>query len=215
MKQKNSISGSLFWLAPEYLIGSEDYTAASDMFSMGIILNEIYSRQKPYYGEDGDLKKLLLEICDRKMNKRPAMHHCCPPRMAELIKKLWSRDPSMRPQANELDMVLMDMDVHDAEPRTEEQMKSKPRTQDMLYEIFPKHIAEALKAGKKVEPESHDMVTIVFSDIKGFTDISREISPMKVSMMLDRLYLAFDRIARKHGIFKVETIGDAYMGGEF
>lgn len=82
----------------------------------------------------------------------------------------------------------------------------------MLYELFPRHIAEALKAGRKVEPETHELVTIVFSDIKGFTDISREISPMKVSMMLDRLYLAFDKIARKHGVFKVETIGDAYMG---
>lgn len=50
------------------------------------------------------------------------------------------------------------------------------------------------------------MVTIVFSDIKGFTDISREISPMKVSMMLDRLYLAIDAIARKHKVFKVETV---------
>lgn len=208
MKQKNSVSGSLFWLAPEYLIGSEDYTASCDLFSMGIILNEIYSRQKPYYGEDADLKRLLVAICDRKMNKRPVMHYSCPPRMAELVKKLWSRDPSMRPQAKELDMLLMDMDVRDAEPRSEEQVNAKPRTDDMLYEIFPKHIAEALKAGKKVEPESHDMVTIVFSDIKGFTDISREISPMKVSMMLDRLYLAFDRIAGKHGVFKVETIGE-------
>ena len=63
-------------------------------------------------------------------------------------------------------------------------------------------------AGKKVEPETHELVTIVFSDIKGFTDISREISPLKVSMMLDRLYLAFDKCARTHGVFKVETIGD-------
>jgi len=45
-----------------------------------------------------------------------------------------------------------------------------------------------------------------------FTDISRELSPLKVSMMLDRLYLAFDKIAGQHGVFKVETIGDAYMG---
>lgn len=53
-----------------------------------------------------------------------------------------------------------------------------------------------------------DEVTVVFSDIVGFTDISKTTSPLKVSQMLDRLYLAFDRLAREHGVFKVETIGE-------
>lgn len=211
-KKKYTLSGTLFWLAPEYLIGNEDYNEACDMYSMGIILNEVYSRTRPYAGEDTDLKTLLKEICDRRVNRRPVMAETLPPRMAELVKKLWSRNPTVRPPAKELDTMLMDMNVQDAEPMTTEQMNAKPRTEDMLYELFPRHIAEALKAGRKVEPETHELVTIVFSDIKGFTDISREISPMKVSMMLDRLYLAFDKIARKHGVFKVETIGDAYMG---
>ena len=63
----------------------------------------------------------------------------------------------------------------------------------MLYEVFPKHIADALNTGKKVEPESHEIVTVFFSDIVGFTTISGTISPMKVSSLLDRLYLSFDR----------------------
>ena len=56
------------------------------------------------------------------------------------------------------------------------------------------------------------MVTIFFSDIVRFTDISRALSPVKVCNMLDRLYLAFDDLANKHEVFKVETIGDAWMG---
>lgn len=211
-KKKEAISGTLFWLAPEYLIGNESYNEACDMYSMGVILNEVYSRTRPYDGEVMELKKLLIDICDGRVNKRPAMAETLPPRMEELVKKLWSRNPRVRPSAKELDTALMDMNVHDAEPMTSDQREARPRTQDMIYEIFPRHIAEALKAGRKVEPENHDLVTIVFSDIKGFTDISQELPPMKVSMMLDRLYLAFDKIARKHGVFKVETIGDAYMG---
>ena len=60
--------------------------------------------------------------------------------------------------------------------------------------------------------ETHNNVTIFFSDIVRFTDISRVLPPVKVMKMLDRLYLAFDALANKHEIFKVETIGDAWMG---
>ena len=119
--------------------------AASDMYSMGIILNEVYSRTKPYAGEEADLKSLLIDICDRRVNKRPKMSEKIPPRMGELVKKLWSRDPSTRPPAQELDSILMDMNVQDAEPTTPDELNARPRTQDMLYELFPKHIAEALK----------------------------------------------------------------------
>ena len=100
--------------------------------------------------------------------------------------------------------MLQAMRMQDAEPLASEQ-QNKRSTVDMLHEIFPKHIAEALKAGQKVEPEQHDEVTVIFSDIVKFTDISRTISPLKVSQMLDRLYLAFDTLARKHGVFKVEV----------
>jgi class 3 adenylate cyclase len=133
--------------------------------------------------------------------------------MSDLMKKCWSKDAGFRPQAKELDMALMDMSPNDAEPlMTEQQRNEKKRSGDMLYDLFPRHVADALKAGQKVEAENHELVTVVFSDIVHFTDISRELSPMKVSQMLDRLYLAFDKIARAHIIFKVETIGDAYMG---
>ena len=114
-----------------------------------------------------------------------------------------------------MDYVLVEMNARDAEPL--ESLKdtirdSSPRKPTSLYDVFPKHVADALNVGKKVEAESHEIVTIVFSDIVGLTTISEKFSPLKVSHMLDRLYTAFDSLANKHGVFKVETIGDAYMG---
>ncbi|KAL3912872.1 MAG: hypothetical protein SGILL_006720, partial [Bacillariaceae sp.] len=79
------------------------------------------------------------------------------------------------------------------------------KTDELLYSVFPKHVADSLRNGQKVEPENHDLVTIFFCDIVGFTDISSTLDPMKISDMLDRLYHSFDALSDYHDVFKVET----------
>ena len=87
------------------------------------------------------------------------------------------------------------------------------RTNELLFDVFPAHIARALRDGKKVEPEEREEVTIFFSDIVGYTDlVSRLLTPIQVSDLLDRLYSEFDDISEFHGVHKMETIGDAWMG---
>lgn len=205
-KSTKKITGTPLWLAPEYLRLDSPYDANCDMYSMGMVFYEIYARKNPYEGEL--FQDVLRKVCHRRINKRPDIPKVTPPKMADLMKKCWSPNPSFRPIARDLDMQLADMCAQDAEPMTPEE-QNRQRSGDMLYEIFPRHIADSLKVGKKIEPESHELVTVIFSDIVKFTDISRESSPMKVSGMLDRLYLAFDKLSKEHNVFKVETIGDA------
>lgn len=61
----------------------------------------------------------------------------------------------------------------------------------------------------QVAPEHHNSVTIFFSDIVGFTDISRTMSPVDVMNMLDRLYVEFDNLAEREGVFKVRAYAEA------
>lgn len=208
MKQDGQLSGTPFWLAPEYLRGEKEYNTKCDIYSVGILLFEVYSRKNPYEGED--FKQVLQRVCDRRINKRPAIPETAPPKMVDLMKRCWSRDENFRPTSRDLDMMLMDLNSSDLEPVTDEQQRAdarKRRSGDMLYELFPKHVADALSEGKKVEPEHHDLDTVVFSDIINFTAFSQELGPLKVSNMLDTLYLAFDKVARRHNVHKVETIG--------
>lgn len=138
--------------------------------------------------------------------------------------------------------MLTEMSAEDAEPLTDEERAKQARSGNLLYDIFPKHVADALQEGKKIEPEKHDIVTVIFSDIVSFTDISRQLGPEKgttapvylfaatyvarvlvggpfshstrpaaVCDMLDRLYLRFDACAKKHSVFKVETIGMKFL----
>jgi hypothetical protein len=55
------------------------------------------------------------------------------------------------------------------------------------------------------------IATVLFADICGFNSWSSERQPEHVFVLLETLFGAFDRIAKKELIFKVETIGDCYV----
>ena len=77
-----------------------------------------------------------------------------------------------------------------------------------LRQVFPEHVAERLKNGEAMVAEAHDCVTILFADIVGFTKMSSIVSTKQLFDMLNRLYTQFDLLVDKHGVHKVDTIGD-------
>ena len=66
-----------------------------------------------------------------------------------------------------------------------------------------------LEQGKPVPPQDHDDVTCFFSDIKGYTDFSRETKPEAMQEMLHTLFSYMDACAEREGVHKIETIGDS------
>ncbi|XP_050428975.1 receptor-type guanylate cyclase Gyc76C-like isoform X2 [Adelges cooleyi] len=169
---------------------------------------------------------------------RPSIHHLRDSEIAEdyiiqCITDCWDEYPDNRPdfgtirarlkkmkdgkQKNIMDqmMDMMEKYANNLEDlvnqRTNEVYEEKRKTEDLLHRMLPAPVAKRLTLGYGIEPESYNSVTIYFSDIVGFTAMSAESTPLQVVNFLNDLYTLFDKIIKGYDVYKVETIGDAYM----
>ena len=89
--------------------------------------------------------------------------------------------------------------------------KEKKRSDELLLNILPEETAEELKATGAAKAKSFDLVSVLFTDFKNFTQASEKLSPEELVAEINHCYSEFDRIIARHGIEKIKTIGDSYM----
>ncbi|KAM3910368.1 LOW QUALITY PROTEIN: atrial natriuretic peptide receptor 2 [Leptodactylus fuscus] len=228
------------WTAPELLrMGRPppQGTQKGDVYSFGIILQEIALRNGAFYIQGMDLspKEIVQKVRNgQRPYFRPTVDTSChSEELGILMDRCWAEDPLERPDFNQikiyickfnkegttsiLDNLLSRMEQYAnnleklVEERTQAYLEEKRKAENLLYQILPHSVAEQLKRGETVQAEAFDSVTIYFSDIVGFTSMSAESTPMQVVTLLNDLYTCFDAIIDNFDVYKVETIGDAYM----
>lgn len=216
-------------------------TPKGDIYSFAIILHEIVVRQGAFYlgpDIDGDLtpKEIVENVTKgQKPPFRPPVDEgACDEHLLTMIRRCWAEEPGERPDfaalkslirklnkdnesGNILDNLLSRMEQYAnnlealVEERTADYLEEKRKAEDLLYQLLPRSVASQLIRGESVTAEAFDSVTIYFSDIVGFTEMSASSTPMQVVDLLNDLYTCFDSIIENFDVYKVETIGDAYM----
>lgn len=88
---------------------------------------------------------------------------------------------------------------------------AKKRSDELLLNILPEETAEELKETGTAKAKKFDLVSVMFTDFKNFTQASELLSPEELVKEIDACFSAFDTIITKYGIEKIKTIGDAYM----
>ena len=102
--------------------------------------------------------------------------------------------------------------LRDREREMVEALRSeKERSEHLLLNILPQRIVARLNDGETVIADQLSDVTILFSDLVGFTKLSSRLSAADLVQLLNALFSEFDRLALGLGIEKIKTIGDAYM----
>ncbi|KAI6229014.1 Guanylate cyclase [Aphelenchoides fujianensis] len=230
----------LLWTAPEilrkanpFLTNVPEVLAANkadtkmmqkaDLYSFALILHEVLFRRGAFYrGEEENVesKDIVFNVKAVPKNEdelyRPLI-------VADLEEEAQNENapPPHRPDDNEtsnlVDNLLKRMEQYATnleglvEERTQEYLAEKKKVEELLHQLLPPTVADQLMSGHAVEPESFEAVTIYFSDIVGFTSLSSSSTPMQIVTLLNDLYSAFDGVVDNFKVYKVETIGDAYM----
>ncbi|KAF8786944.1 Guanylate cyclase 32E like protein [Argiope bruennichi] len=234
-------SKSLLWRAPELLRDLSPPprgTQKGDVYSFGIILFEIMGRKGPWGKPEPSVKYVTERVANPKhysgvYYRPPSDELDCPDYIKNCMEECWREDPEDRPDfrlikvklrilysglhSNIFDNMISIMEKYAynleavVRDRTRKLQEEKKKTENLLLRMLPKPVAEQLLRGEKVEAESFDSVTIYFSDIVGFTSLSAVSTPLQVVDLLNDLYTCFDSIIGNYDVYKVETIGDAYM----
>ena len=146
---------------------------------------------------------------------RPALSDPIPHSQHVVMRLGWANDPAKRPtiqtfveslerahpsKKSVLDCMLESVEGYifnleeKVNERTKELESAKANSESLLYKILPQFVAEKLSRGEEVKPESYESVTILFSDIVGFTALAAESSAMEIVDMLNELYTLFDEV---------------------
>ncbi|XP_039759868.1 atrial natriuretic peptide receptor 1 isoform X3 [Pararge aegeria] len=231
----------ILWTAPELLRMAEpppEGTQKGDVYSFGIIMHEIVNRQGAFWlgpGIDLSPKEIIDAVIGSCLRPNTTYNRSCEADdAAELMRRCWAEDPTERPDfghlkgairrlnktqesSNILDNLLSRMEQYAnnleslVSERTQDYLEEKKKCEELLYQLLPKCVASQLINGQSVVAETFEQVTIYFSDIVGFTALSATSTPMQVVDLLNDLYTCFDSIVENYDVYKVETIGDAYM----
>ena len=89
--------------------------------------------------------------------------------------------------------------------------KARKRSDELLLNILPEEVAEELKDTGAAQAKHFDTATILFTDFKGFTQLSEKVTPAELVAELNTCFKEFDLLMTKYRIEKIKTIGDAYM----
>ncbi|KAK6746790.1 hypothetical protein RB195_000198 [Necator americanus] len=232
---------SSLWVAPEHLSEDPvGQSKPGDIYSFAIICSEVITR-KPAWNitertENND--ELIYRIKrggSRIIRPEIALDSVdISSSLINLVRDCWSQNPSDRPmtefivrqmrdmmrswkKTNLMDHVFSMLEQYtsslelEVDDRTKELSEEKKKADVLLGRMLPKQVAERLKLGQTVEPESFDSVTVFFSDVVKFTQLAAKCTPIQVVSLLNELYSNFDAIIEKCDVYKVESIGDGYL----
>ncbi|KAI6198223.1 Guanylate cyclase [Aphelenchoides fujianensis] len=222
-------NASMLYMAPEILRRqghplSTPSTKEADVYSFGIVCAEVINRKPAWESNTNDSTDTdeLIYLVKRQRDTpvRPVIDVSLITDLntgiPHLIRDCWSENPNQRPSVTQIRSLIRNMGgrneslmdhvfrilehytttlQEEVEERTRELLEEKKRSDVLLYRLLP-------------PPESFDSVTIFFSDVVRFSELSRQSTALQAITLLNDLFTMFDGIIETYDAYKVESVGD-------
>jgi adenylate cyclase len=107
--------------------------------------------------------------------------------------------------------VLLQYFVRARERTLSELEVERGKSERLLLNVLPASVASRLKESEEVIADAFPEATVLFADICDFTPLAQDLAAAEAVALLDRVFARWDRLAVRHEVEKIKTIGDAYM----
>lgn len=208
----------------KHAIETDDASGIATQFvNIGnLYANPANSRYEPIKAEEYFLKAMDIHIDLQQQDAVCSLHK----QMSELYERmeLWQKSLYHLKEHLQLNDVLISEEAKHKADLLDQRRKLDQIERDrqlqvarfqeqekILHNILPNTIAERMLNGESNIVDVAEDVSIFFSDIVDFTALTSAMNPESLIMDLNKLFTEFDRIAKKHNVEKIKTIGDAYM----
>jgi class 3 adenylate cyclase len=175
------------WTAPE-IFGGNLHSRKTDVYSFGVLLIEIFTRCK-------------LTVSDMRL----VVPKEAPSFAVLLIRQCLHANPNKRPTFAEIQEHIL------AEQNSLKKSASMIPARNIMFSHLPAKIAEDIKMGRTPSSTSYKCLTLLMSDIVGYTELTEKLGPEPVTRLLNQFYHKLDDLVTKYHLYKIETIGDAYF----
>ena len=115
------------------------------------------------------------------------------------------------PDSTRLDLLIESLNQPTREQLMADLEREKQKAKDVLHKIFPASVVEQLENGVTTIYDYYPSTSILFSDMVGFTTLSKGMDARELVTFIDSVFQQIDQLCIKHGVEKIKTIGDSYM----
>uniref|UniRef100_A0A915L9N2 guanylate cyclase n=1 Tax=Romanomermis culicivorax TaxID=13658 RepID=A0A915L9N2_ROMCU len=200
-----------------------------DVYAFAILTQEVLLRDRPFCAENLIPEIIIKRVAKTESPPfRPTVkldkENDVDPAMIQIMNDCWKEDPVLRPNFkhvkslmkqmargknfNLMDHILKMMEKYASgleqkiSDRTRVLTEEAKKADLLLYRMLPKAVADRLKSGQMCDPETFNNVSILLSDVVGFSVISARSTPLQTVNLLNELYSVFDDVISEYDAYK-------------
>ncbi|XP_052806258.1 atrial natriuretic peptide receptor 2-like [Mya arenaria] len=217
----------LLFVAPEKIKYGKQSTTSGDIYSLGMVFQEIFSRNKPF----NELNLRASEIVNAVITCgiRPRISSTTPSEIQHLMEKCWEVDPSVRPNAHQIETILCkefpdsvsfldcmtntlekyaaNLESNTADLETEYKF-AKSQAQTYMYANVPESVANHLMQQKKIKTCTFDDLCLLTCAITNIAETVRHVTPDGFVNLLHSFYIGLDQLLLHDNMFRIQRTAD-------